>query len=103
MGEWIQQKWKIRQGWIKVVIMGDVGGNIVDIPIGNGNMDERSAIRGMIQKNKSFIEKVLIHVFHYCKEAFNLCKQEKRESATEGIFLQLKESLVKVFKVIKKE
>jgi len=30
-GEWIREKWRIRRGWIKVVIMGDTKGNIVDI------------------------------------------------------------------------
>ena len=33
-GEWIRQKWAVRRGWIKVVILGDVDGNIVDIRVG---------------------------------------------------------------------
>ena len=80
-GEWMREKWKIKRGWIKVVIMGDVSGNIVDIRIGNENLDEKSASRGMIRKNKSCIDKVLMDGFHDCGDTFDLCKQEKIESA----------------------
>ncbi|MDD5778042.1 MAG: transposase, partial [Candidatus Thermoplasmatota archaeon] len=47
-GEWMREKWAVRRGWIKVVIMGDAKGNIVDIRIGNEDLDERAASRGMI-------------------------------------------------------
>ncbi len=79
-GEWIRHKWKVRRGWIKVVIMGDIDGNIVDIRIGNENLDEKSASRGMIRKNKSHIDKVLMDGIHDCEDTFNLCRQEKIES-----------------------
>ena len=49
-GEWIREKWRIRRGWIKVVIMGDTKGNIVDIRIGNENLNERESSRGMIKE-----------------------------------------------------
>ena len=78
-GEWIRQKWKVRRGWIKIVIIGDIGGDIVDIRIGNENLDERSASRGMIRKNKSCIDKVLMDGFHDCEDTFNLCKLENIE------------------------
>lgn len=99
-GEWIRQKWKVRRGWIKVVIMGDVDGNIVDIRIGNEDVDEKSASRGMIRKNKSCIDKVLMDGFHDCEDTFDLCKQEKietvikiRENATgKGLSKRAEES-----------
>jgi len=28
-GEWMREKWRVRRGWIKVVILGDVNGDIV--------------------------------------------------------------------------
>jgi len=80
-GEWIRQKWKVRRGWIKVVIMGDISGDIVDIRIGSENLNERSASRGMIRKNKGCIDKVLMDGFHDCEDTFNLCKQENIEPA----------------------
>jgi hypothetical protein len=82
-GEWIRQKWKVRRGWIKVVIMGDISGDIVDIRIENENLDERSASRGMIRKNKGCIDKVLMDGLHDCEDTFNLCKQENIEPAIE--------------------
>lgn len=74
-GEWIRQKWKIRRGWIKVVIMGDTDGNIVDIRIGNEDMDERAASRGMIRKNRKWIDKVTMDGYHDCEDTFDLCDQ----------------------------
>ena len=72
-GEWIRQKWKIRRGWIKVVIMGDARGDIVDIRIGNEDMDERAASRGMMRKNKENITTVLMDGYHDCEDTFDLC------------------------------
>lgn len=74
-GEWIRQKWKVRRGWIKVVIMGDTDGNIVDIRIGSEDMDERAASRGMIRKNKKSINKVIMDGYHDCEDTFDLCNQ----------------------------
>ncbi len=51
-GEWIREKWEIKRGWIKVVILVDTEGNIVDIRIGNEDVDENAAGRGMIRNNK---------------------------------------------------
>jgi hypothetical protein len=74
-GEWMRQKWKVRRGWIKVVIMGDTDGNIVDIRIGNEDLDEKAASRGMIRKHKKNINKVLMDGYHDCKDTFDLCHQ----------------------------
>jgi hypothetical protein len=74
-GEWIRHKWKVRRGWIKVVIMGDTNGNIVDIRIGNEDFDERSAARGMLRKNKKHVKKALMDGLHDCKDTFELCDE----------------------------
>ncbi len=72
-GEWMRQKWKVRRGWIKVVVMGDVKGNILDIRIGNENLDEKSSARGMLRKNKNKIKKAVMDGFHDCRDTFELC------------------------------
>jgi len=79
-GEWIRQKWKVRRGWIKVVIMGSKNG-IVDLRIGNENLDERKAGRVMIKKHHKKIKKVLADSFHDCRDTFNLCEEYNLETA----------------------
>ena len=71
-GEWIRQKWQIRRGWVKVVILGDTKGNIVDIRVGNEDLDENKASRGMLRKNTSNIDKNLADGLHDCEDNFNL-------------------------------
>jgi len=34
-GEWVREKWKVKRGWIKVVIMGTPDGKIIDLRVGN--------------------------------------------------------------------
>lgn len=79
-GEWMRQKWKIRRGWIKVVIMGDTKGNIVDIRIGNEDLDERKSARGMIRKNKKHIKKALMDGLHDCEDTFDLLDKSDIEA-----------------------
>ena len=74
-GEWVRQKWKVQRGWIKVVIMGNTEGDIVDIRIGNEDLDERAVARGMIRKHKREIKKVLLDGWHDCEDTFALCDQ----------------------------
>ena len=90
-GEWIREKWKVRRGWIKVVIMGDTKGNIIDIRIGNEDLDERAAGRGMLRKNKKHIKKTLMDGWHDCEDTFDLCNKlgiepgiKIRENASEN-------------------
>jgi len=66
---------KVRRGWIKVVIMGIKGGKIIDIRIGNENLDERKAARGMIRKNQKKIDKVIMDGLHDCRKTYNLCDE----------------------------
>ena len=71
-GEWIRQKWHIRRGWVKVVILGDIKGNIVDIRVSNEDLDENKASRGMLRKNAKNIDKNLADGLHDCEDNFNL-------------------------------
>ena len=73
-GEWIRQKWKIKRGWIKVVIAGTKGGRIIDIRVGNEKLSETKSARGMLRKNK--IRKVLMDGLHDIRSTFNLCAQK---------------------------
>lgn len=71
-GEWIRQKWAVRRGWVKVVILGDIKGNIVDIRVGNEDLNENKASRGMLRKNAKNIGKNLADGLHDCEDNFNL-------------------------------
>lgn len=73
-GEWIRHKWKIRRGWIKVVIMGSEDG-VVDLRIGPETLDERKAARGMIRNNHKIIDKAIMDGLHDCRDTFNLCEK----------------------------
>jgi len=80
-GEWMRQKWKVRRGWVKVVIMGTIDGKVIDIRVGNEKLDERKAARGMIRNNHPKIKKVLMDGLHDVKDTFNLCEKHKIETA----------------------
>lgn len=73
-GDWIRKTWKVKRGWIKVVVMGSLDGKTVDIRVGNEKLDERKAARGMIgKKNVGAVGKVLLDGLHDCRDTFNLC------------------------------
>ncbi len=72
-GGWMRHKWKVKKGWVKVVIMGTLDGKTMDIRVGNENLDERKSARGMIRKNKKKIKKVLMDGLHDVEDTFNLC------------------------------
>ena len=72
-GQWIREVWGVRRGWIKVVILGDIEGNIVDIRLGNEALDERASARGMLRKNSRNIKKALMDGLHDCEDTFDLC------------------------------
>jgi len=78
-GDWIRHKWKVQRGWIKVVIMGAKNKKgkklIVDIRVGNENLDERKSARGMIRKNQSKIDKAILDGLHDVRRTFNLCEE----------------------------
>jgi hypothetical protein len=74
-GEWIRQKWKVKRGWVKIVIIGDVKGNIVDVRVGNEELDENKAHRGMLRKNAGNIKKNLGDGLYDTKDNFKLYEQ----------------------------
>ena len=74
-GDWMRHKHKVRKGWVKVVILGDKEGNIVDVRVGNEKLNEKKSSRGMVRKNKKKIKKLLGDGLHDCKETFNLCRK----------------------------
>lgn len=80
-GGWIREKWKVRKGWIKVVILGTSDGKVVDIRVGTEAVDERASVRGMIRKNHSKIKKVILDGLHDCRKTFDLCKKYDIETA----------------------
>ena len=80
-GGWMREKWKVKKGWIKVVILGTTDGKVIDIRVGNEDTDERKAVRGMIRKNHSKINKIILDGLHDCKKTFNLCEKYKIETA----------------------
>ena len=80
-GEWMRQKWQVRRGWIKVVVLGDVGGNVIDVEVGDENLDERVAGRTMVRKNKDRIVKLLGDGLHDDKDTFGLCEELGIETA----------------------
>lgn len=78
-GGWMREQWKIRKGWIKVVIMGVKNKKskkyVIDIRVANENLDERAATRGMIRKNHKNIGQFLGDGLHDNQDTFNLCEK----------------------------
>ena len=71
-GEWMRQQWHVHRGWIKVVILGDRKGNIIDLRIGNESLDEWASARGLLRNNHKHVKKILMDGLHDCKDTFNL-------------------------------
>jgi hypothetical protein len=76
-GGWMREQWKVKKGWIKVVIMGCKNKKgkkyVIDIRVGNEDLNERSATRGMIRKNHKNIGQFLGDGLHDNQETFDLC------------------------------
>src|SRR3989338_10102731 len=55
-GGWMREQWKVKKGWIKVVIMGCKNKKgkkyVIDIKVGNQEVDKRSVPKQMVRKNK---------------------------------------------------
>jgi len=71
-GEWMRQKWKVRRGWIRVVIMGTTEGDVIDIRIGNEKLNENPAGRGMLRNNHKDIDKFMGDGWFDAKDNFRL-------------------------------
>src|SRR3989344_5645675 len=78
-GGWMREQWKVKKGWIKVVIMGCENKKgkkyVIDIKVGNEKLDERKVARDMIKRNHENIGKFDADGLHDCKATFNLCNE----------------------------
>ena len=78
-GGWMREQWKVKKGWIKVVIMGCENKKgkkyVIDIKVGNEKLDERKATRGMIKKNHKNIGLFTGDGLHDCRATFNICEK----------------------------
>lgn len=72
-GEYRTEKYADHRGWIKVVILGDIQGNIVDIMIGDDKLSEPQAVRDMVLEHHEHIDKCLLDALHDSNETFDLC------------------------------
>ena len=80
-GGWMREKWKVKKGWIKVVILGTPDGKVVDIRVGTEALDEKASVRGMIKNNHKKLKKVILDGLHDCRKTFDLCEKYKIETA----------------------
>ena len=48
---------------------------VIDIRVGNENLDERKAARGMIRTNHAHIGTAFMDGLHDCRDTFNLCQK----------------------------
>lgn len=71
-GEWIRHKWAIKRGWVKIVMMGDTKGNIIDLEIGDEKFDEREAARNLVKKHHKKIKKFMGDGLHDTKKTFKV-------------------------------
>ena len=78
-GGWMREKGKVKKGWIKVVIMGVKNSKekkyVIDIRVGNENLDERAAARGMVRKNHKNIGVLFADGLHENEDMFDLCEK----------------------------
>jgi len=76
-GEWMRQKWKIRRGWIKVTMLANKKGKIIDVIVGTETMKENFAFRKMLKIHHKSINIVYGDGAYDTKENFELCRQLK--------------------------
>jgi len=80
-GEWRKEKHGGIKDWIKVTILGNTKGMIVDIRIGNSKQNEKSAARGLVRQHHKSIKKIHGDGAHENKAMFNLCESYNIETA----------------------
>lgn len=78
-GGWMREKWKVKKGWIKVVIMGCENKKgkkyTIDIRVGAETLDERASARGMVRKNHDNINILFADGLHENEAMFDLCEK----------------------------
>ena len=76
-GEWMRHKWKIRRGWIKVTMLANKKGKIIDIIVGTETMKENFAFRKMLKIHHESIGTTYGDGTYDTKANFELCRQLK--------------------------
>lgn len=78
-GGWMREKWKVKKGWIKVIIMGCQNKKgkkyVVDIRAGHENLNERTVAREMVRKNHKNINILFADGLHENEAMFDLCEK----------------------------
>jgi len=74
-GEWVRHKWKVQRGWIKVVMLGNKNGKIVDIRVGIETLNENESFKQMLCIHHQSISKAFGDGTYDTKENFNLCRE----------------------------
>ena len=78
-GGWMREKWKVKKGWIKVVIMGCQNKKgkkyVIDIRVGHENLNERTVARAMVRKNHENIDTLFADGLHENEAMFDLCEK----------------------------
>lgn len=81
-GEWIRHKWKVQRGWIKVVVMGNRKGRVVDVMVGTEDeLNENEATREMINLHHKNISKFFGDGGLDAKDNFHLLRELQIKSA----------------------
>lgn len=73
-GEWIRHKWKVRRGWIKVVLAGTTKGDIVDIEVGNEDLNEIAIAQEMLERSQA--KEALLDGLHDTYKTYRVCKKQ---------------------------
>lgn len=76
-GEWMRHKWKVQRGWIKVAMLANKKGKIVDVIIGIETMKENFAFRKMLKVHHESIRTAYGDGTYDTKANFELCRQLK--------------------------
>src|SRR3989344_7373584 len=76
-GEWMRHKWKIQRGWIKVTMLANKKGKIIDVIVGTETMKENFAFRKMLKTHHESINTTYGDGTYDTKANFELCRQLK--------------------------
>ncbi len=76
-GEWMRHKWKVQRGWIKVTMLANKKGKIIDVIVGVETMKENSAFRKMLKLHHESIGTAYGDETYDTKANFELCRQLK--------------------------
>lgn len=74
-GEWIRHKWAVKRGWVKVTLLGDADGNVIDVLVGDDETDERAEARTLIEEHADDLALLSADGLHDTNETFNLLEK----------------------------